>query len=65
MPLPADAPRILTSLEVAAMLRVSKSKVHRMARGGELPHYRVGGLLRFDVRDVQTYLDGTRVGGAS
>lgn len=63
--IPADATRILTSGEVCAMLRVSRQTLHRMTKRGDLPHYRVGGLLRFNADDVADYLASARVGGAS
>lgn len=36
----------LTVGEVARILRCSPTQVHRLIRSGELPHYRVGRLVR-------------------
>ena len=46
----------LTIGDLAEELRVSKSTVHRMMRGG-LPHIKVGRLVRFKKDRIEAYLD--------
>ena len=41
--------------DVARYLKVSRSWVYHRAEGGELPHLRVGGLLRFDAEAVRVF----------
>jgi excisionase family DNA binding protein len=45
------------SLQVAEMLNISNGLVHKLAKSGELPHYRVGNLLRFSDDQIKTFLD--------
>jgi len=41
--------------DVARYLRVSRSWVYHRAEAGQLPHLRVGGLLRFDADVVRAF----------
>ena len=58
--LPAFAPQLLTPVEVAALLRVSRSTVYRLVESRLVPFYRVAGALRFERRDILDYLTGQR-----
>ena len=42
--------------DVARYLRVSRSWVYHRAEAGQLPHLRVGGLLRFDADVVRAFI---------
>jgi len=48
--------KLLTPQEVADALRVSMTSVYRLVEGRKIRFYRVRGVLRFDARDVQDYL---------
>lgn len=50
---PAD---LLTTDEVAELLRLSKTSVYRMVERREVRVYRVCGLLRFSRSDVEQFL---------
>lgn len=52
--------KLWTAQDVAAYLRVSRSWVYHRAESGELPHFRVGGALRFSPTDIDAYVRGTR-----
>jgi excisionase family DNA binding protein len=53
-PLPfADG--LWNAIDVARYLKVSRSWVYHRAEAGELPHLRVGGLLRFDGEVVRAF----------
>lgn len=41
--------RVATAQDVAALLKVSPDTVYRLAARGELPSFRVGVALRFDL----------------
>ncbi len=41
--------------DVARYLKVSRSWVYHRAEAGQLPHLRVGGLLRFDPATVKAF----------
>jgi len=45
----------LTPVEVARILRIAKNTVYELAKRGELPAYRAGKKMRFDVKDVEAY----------
>jgi excisionase family DNA binding protein len=41
--------------DVALYLKVSRSWVYHRAEAGQLPHLRIGGLLRFDPEAVRVF----------
>jgi excisionase family DNA binding protein len=41
--------------DVARYLKVSRSWVYHRAEAGQLPHLRIGGLLRFDAEVVRAF----------
>ncbi len=54
-------PTLLKPQEVAKMLRISMVGVYRLVESRSLPFYRVGRGLRFDEKDILTYLSVNRV----
>lgn len=50
-------PRYLSAEEVAELFRVSTKHIHRMCRSGELPHIRVGKLIRLPEAGVREWLE--------
>lgn len=52
----ADLPHMLTTSEVADLLRVKERKVYDMAAAGEIPHRRVTGKLLFPATEVSAWL---------
>ena len=59
MALPAR--EFFTAAELAAVLRVSRKTVLRMARRGALPCHQFGRAKRFRREDVERFLSGVRV----
>ncbi len=49
--------RYLTSKEVRAMLKVSRSTLHRYRRNGVLPSYKMGGCVRFLHSEVEKVVE--------
>ena len=49
--------QVLTLAEVAAMLRVPKSTVYKLAQNGTVPAFKIGKHWRFLLRDIQTWLE--------
>ena len=47
---------ILTVMEVARFLRVPKSTVYKLSRGGELPATKIGKHWRFLRRDIHEWM---------
>lgn len=52
---------LLTVSEVADVLRVSGMTVYRLIHRGELVALRIGSNYRIRERDLETYLESTRV----
>lgn len=52
---------LLTVSEVADVLRVSGMTVYRLIRRGELVALRIGSNYRIRERDLEDYLESTRV----
>ena len=50
---------------VAQHFGISKRGVYRLVETGAIPHYRVGGLLRFRPSEVESWLAELRNAGAS
>jgi excisionase family DNA binding protein len=49
--------RLVTAVEIGARLGVPRSWVYRAARNGELPSVRCGRYRRFDVEDVDRWIE--------
>ncbi len=59
--------RLWTVAQTAKYLQVSTSWVYRAVERGELPHLKLGGLVRFVPRDIRAHAEGlatTASGGA-
>jgi len=46
---------VLTPLEVAKMLKISKNTVYELVKRGELNSYRVGNKVRIEIKDIEDY----------
>lgn len=46
--------------DVAQLLKVSERSVYRLAASGEIPSYKVGGKIRFDLAEVAAAVRATR-----
>ena len=56
--------KMMITGEVAAYLRCSPSTVRRMARRGQIPHYRFGKLVRFRLSEIERWLALQQEGAA-
>lgn len=54
---------ILTLEEVVKKLKVSPSWVYKKVAARIVPHFRVGGLLRFSEKEIDAWLQSHHVGG--
>jgi len=52
---------LLTTKDVAQLLKVSPMTVRRLQQGGQIAFIKVGGGLRFSKADIETYLKKARV----
>jgi predicted DNA-binding transcriptional regulator AlpA len=58
--------RLLTTREVAEILSLSPTSVLRRWRTGDIPGFRLSSnVLRFDLGDIERYLDERRVGATA
>lgn len=55
-------PRALTAPELADLLGFGKTAVYDLAKRGGIPHYRVGGSIRFDPAQTAAWLREHEVG---
>jgi excisionase family DNA binding protein len=49
-------PHALRASELAKILSTSKMTIYRLVEQGAIPHFRVGGLIRFDPQAVADWL---------
>jgi excisionase family DNA binding protein len=54
----------LTTDDLAARLNVSPEMIRVLCRSGDLPHVRVGRLYRFDLDEVEAWIERRRVHAA-
>ncbi len=45
---------------MASLLSVKPSTVYQWASSGEIPHYRLGRILRFKMKDLEAWIEGHR-----
>jgi excisionase family DNA binding protein len=55
------SPELVTADEIAERLHVPRTWVYRAAREGSLPSVRCGRYRRFDVRDVDRWIERQKV----
>lgn len=60
VPTVVTPPVLLTTAEVAQLLRVDVETVRRYVKAGELPAYRVGRTLRVETHALDRFLQGRR-----
>ena len=51
---------ILTLKEVAQYLKLAEKTAYRLASGGKLPGFRVGGSWRFKKEDIESWIAGQK-----
>ena len=56
----AFLPQLITLVEVADVLRVSPKTVRRLVARRAIPCVRIGGLLRFDHRDLAHWISARK-----
>ncbi|MDL2279796.1 helix-turn-helix domain-containing protein [Desulfovibrio sp. OttesenSCG-928-G11] len=52
---------LLTLQEVADILRINRSSVSRLLKGGDLPYIRVGGRKLVERNDLHLFLENRKV----
>lgn len=52
---------LLSPVELARILNISKATVYRLIEKRSLPFFKVGGSIRFDTKDINAYLGKNRI----
>lgn len=52
---------ILTAADVAERLGTTEQHIRKLAREHKIPHYRIGGLVKFDADEIGEFLERSRV----
>lgn len=52
--------KLLDVKEVAEMLGVSTVTVHRLKKEGKIPYIKIGGSLKFDIEDINKWIDSLK-----
>ena len=58
---PAKKRQLVDIEELAARLAISKTGAYRLVARNALPFYRISGVLRFDVEEIEAFLRDNRV----
>lgn len=51
----------LTAAEVADLCFTTEQHIRKLARERQIPHFRIGGLVKFDPDEVQRFLAAAHV----
>jgi excisionase family DNA binding protein len=54
---PIVFPHLVGAAEIAVMTGWTRKHIYDLAKRGQIPHYRVGGSIRFDPTKVMAWLD--------
>jgi len=53
--------RLISPKELSELLRVSKPWPYLQAKRGKLPFYKLDGVIRFKMSDIEDYLNRCRI----
>lgn len=62
---PTNPPLLLTPQQAAEALVISRRKLWGMTASREIPHIKLGRLVRYPVDDLQRWIDDQKKGGES
>lgn len=54
-------PKLVGAAEVAAIIGCTRKHVYDLAQKGQIPHYRIGGLIRFNLQEIAEWLESFRI----
>jgi len=54
-------PKLVGAAEVAAIIGCTRKHVYDLAQKGRIPHYRIGGLIRFNPQQIAEWLESFRI----
>ena len=50
-------PKLVGAAVIAEMTGFTRKHIYDLAKHGQIPHYRIGGSIRFDPEKVKAWLD--------
>lgn len=50
-------PKLVCAAEIAELTGFTRKHIYDLAKHGAIPHYRIGGSIRFDPAKVKAWLD--------
>jgi excisionase family DNA binding protein len=59
-----DEKNLLTISEISSYLSIKRKTLYAKVESGEIPHYRIGHLIRFRLDEINAWLEGCRRGDA-
>ena len=60
-----EADKWLTLDELAEYLKLSRTKLYRMAQNGEIPASKIGSQWRFDREEIDAWMKSQKPGGGA
>ena len=60
-----EADKWLTLDELAEYLKLSRTKLYRMAQNGEIPASKIGSQWRFDREEIDAWMKSQKPGGGT
>jgi excisionase family DNA binding protein len=54
-------PKLVGAAEVAEIIGCTRKHVYDLAQKGRIPHYRIGGLIRFDLQEIAEWLESFKI----
>lgn len=60
----SEGGKLLTISEISSYLSIKQKTLYAKVESGEIPHYRIGHLVRFRLDEVNAWLEGCRRGDA-
>ncbi len=58
-------PQLLTPLQAADALAISPRKLWQMTKDGEIASIKIGRLVRYDIRDLQRWIESRKQSAGS
>jgi putative molybdopterin biosynthesis protein len=52
--------KLLTVRDLQELLKLSRSQIYELARAGDLPCYKIGRSVRFDLDEIEEWLKSKR-----
>jgi excisionase family DNA binding protein len=58
---PSCLPKLVDAAVVADLIGCTRKHVYDLAQKGQIPHYRIGGLIRFNLQEIVEWIESFKV----